>query len=78
MKCPHCGRESETQQQRAAESRWAGMTATQRAAEMSRVRKIGVKRAKTKARGLRQNEKLTRDAGSAGTNATKSPNETES
>lgn len=31
------------------------MTKAERAAEMSRVRKIGVKRAKTKARALRQN-----------------------
>ncbi len=57
MNCPHCGKEIETQQRRAAESRWAGMTASQRAAEMSRVRKLGVKRAKTKARALRQNDK---------------------
>jgi len=32
------------------------MGAAQRAAEMSRVRKLGVKRSKTKARALRQNE----------------------
>lgn len=56
MKCPHCGREIETQQKRAAESRWSSMTKAERAAEMSRVRKLGVKRAKTKARGLRQND----------------------
>jgi len=31
------------------------MTKAERAAEMSRVRKLGVKRSKTKARGLRQN-----------------------
>jgi hypothetical protein len=35
------------------------MTKAERAAEMSRVRKLGVKRSKTKARGLRQNEKLS-------------------
>lgn len=50
MKCPHCSSEIETQQKRAAESRWASMTKAERAAEMSRVRKLGVKRAKTKAR----------------------------
>ena len=55
MKCPHCGREIETQQKRAAESRWSSMTKAERAAEMSRVRKLGVKRAKTKAHTLRQN-----------------------
>ena len=55
MHCPHCGKEIETQQKRAAESRWSSMTKAERAAEMSRVRKIGVKRSKTKARGLRQN-----------------------
>lgn len=31
------------------------MTKAERAAEMSRVRKLGVKRAKSKARALRQN-----------------------
>lgn len=56
VKCPHCGHEIETQQRRAAESRWAVMTKTERAAEMSRVRKLGVNRAKTKSRGLRQND----------------------
>lgn len=55
MRCPHCGKEIETQQKRAAESRWSSMTKAERAAEMSRVRKLGVKRAKTKARPLRQN-----------------------
>lgn len=62
MKCPHCGHDIETQQRRAAESRWAGMTAAQRAAEMSRVRKLGVKRSKTKARPLRQNDQAHRSA----------------
>ena len=42
------------------------MTKAERAAEMSRVRKLGVKRAKTKARPLRQNacmsEPATNDA----------------
>jgi hypothetical protein len=32
------------------------MTKAERASEMSRVRKLGVKRAKTKARPLRQND----------------------
>lgn len=42
------------------------MTSAQRAAEMSRVRKLGVKRAKTKARGLRQNVLLSdRDGGAS-------------
>ena len=57
MRCPHCGKEIETQQKRAAESRWSSMTPAERAAEMSRVRKLGVKRAKTKARARRQNGK---------------------
>ena len=59
MKCPHCGKEIETQQKRAAESRWSSMTKAERAAEMRRVRKLGVKRSKTKARGLRQNTELS-------------------
>ena len=63
MRCPHCGREIETQQKRAAESRWSSMTKAERAAEMSRVRKLGVKRAKTKARALRQNMKLCEPGG---------------
>ena len=33
MKCPHCGKEIETQQKRAAESRWSSMTKAERAAE---------------------------------------------
>jgi len=57
VKCTHCGKEIEAQQNRAAKSRWDGMTKAERAAEMSRVRKIGVNRAKTKARALRQNVK---------------------
>jgi len=35
------------------------MTKAERAAEMSRVRKLGVKRSKTKARGLRQNDQVS-------------------
>ena len=38
------------------------MTKAERSAEMSRVRKFGVKRAKTKARGLRQNNRIERNA----------------
>ena len=56
MICPHCGRAIESQQTRAAESRWSAMTPEQRAAEMSRIRKLGVKRSKTKARALRQDQ----------------------
>jgi hypothetical protein len=33
------------------------MTQAEKAAEMSRIRKLGVKRSKTKARALRQNDK---------------------
>ena len=62
MNCPNCGKPIETQQKRAAESRWSSMTKAERAAEMSRVRKLGVKRAKTKAHSLRQNEKLSHTA----------------
>jgi hypothetical protein len=35
------------------------MTKAERAAEMSRVRKLGVKRSKTKARALRQNAEVS-------------------
>jgi CRP-like cAMP-binding protein len=42
MKCPHCGGEIETQQNRAAASRWEGMTPEQRSREMKRVRKKGL------------------------------------
>lgn len=40
------------------------MTKAERAAEMSRVRKLGVTRAKTKARALRQNAELSEPGGS--------------
>jgi hypothetical protein len=46
MNCPHCGKTIEVQQNRAAASRWLSMTKAERAAEMSRVRKLGVKRRK--------------------------------
>ena len=57
MNCPHCGNPIETQQHRAAQSRWASMTAEERAAEMSRVRRKGLRKPKRVAR--RSNEKLT-------------------
>ena len=57
MKCPKCGYEIEVQQNRAAKSRWSGMTKAQRAAEMSRIRNKGVKNQKRTAR--RSNRKLS-------------------
>lgn len=50
VKCPKCGYEIEAQQNRAAKSRWANMTKAERAAEMSRIRKKGVKNQKRTAR----------------------------
>jgi hypothetical protein len=70
MNCPHCGKPIETQQKRAAESRWSSMTKSERAAEMSRVRKLGVKRAKIKARPLRQNDRSERRGAAAADNQT--------
>lgn len=46
MNCPHCGKEIETQQNRAAESRWSAMTKAERSAEMSRIRRKGIKKPK--------------------------------
>jgi uncharacterized membrane protein YvbJ len=43
MKCPHCGKEIESQQQKAARARWAKKTAKQKSEEMSKVRKKGIK-----------------------------------
>jgi hypothetical protein len=60
VKCPKCGYEIEAQQNRAAKSRWANMTKAERAAEMSRIRRKGIKKPKHIAR--RSNEKLTQDA----------------
>lgn len=57
MKCPKCGYEIEAQQNRAAKSRWANMTKAERAAEMSRIRRKGVKNTKRVAR--RSNQPLT-------------------
>ena len=50
MKCPNCGHELEVQQNRAAKSRWYGITALQRSAEMSRIRRKGIKKPKRVAR----------------------------
>jgi len=50
MKCPKCGYEIEVQQNRAAKSRWSGMTKSQRAAEMSSIRRKGIKKPKRIAR----------------------------
>lgn len=58
MKCPKCGHEFEAQQNRAAKSRWANMTKEERAAEMSRIRKLGVKNQKRTAR--RSNDQAER------------------
>ena len=57
MKCPKCGHEFEGQQNRAAKSRWSGMTQEQRAAEMSRIRRKGIKKPKRIAR--RRNVELS-------------------
>lgn len=50
VKCPKCGYEIEVQQNRAAKSRWSGMSAKERAAEMSRIRRKGIKKPKRIAR----------------------------
>jgi len=49
MKCPTCGHDPD-QPRKAARSRWAGMTKEQRSAEMSRIRKKGVKNKKARKR----------------------------
>lgn len=51
-------------QRRSAESRWGGLTPAQRSAKMKALRAQSAKkkRTKTKARGLRQNDKLSRPA----------------
>jgi len=61
MKCPHCGREIETQQKRAAESRWSKLTAKEKSEEMSRIRLKGVRKQKRVAR--RSNVKLCEGSG---------------
>lgn len=44
MICPHCHREIQPQQARAAASLWAAMTPAQRSAEMSRRRRKGLRK----------------------------------
>ena len=46
MNCPHCGKPIETQQHRAAVSRWSQMTKEEKSAEMSRIRRNGIKKPK--------------------------------
>lgn len=50
VKCPKCSYEIEAQQNRAAKSRWANMTKAERAAEMSRIRKKGMRMKKKQMR----------------------------
>ena len=50
MNCPHCGKPIETQQHRAAQSRWSLMSKSERSAEMSRIRRKGIKKPKRTAR----------------------------
>jgi hypothetical protein len=44
MKCPVCKAEIPSQQSRAAKARWAKLSKKERAAEMSRRRKKGIKK----------------------------------
>lgn len=46
MRCKLCGAENELQQRRAALVRWSRLSPAQRAAEMSLVRRLGLRRAK--------------------------------
>jgi len=48
MNCPHCGKEIEPQQKRAAQSRWSSMTEKARSEEMSRIRRKGIRLSKKK------------------------------
>lgn len=73
MKCPKCGYEIEAQQNRAAKSRWSQMTKAERSAEMSRIRRKGIKKPKRAAR--RSNTKITRDDGQEPGVATEKGNE---
>ena len=51
MKCPTCGHDpDDIQQKRAAQSRWSNMTAKEKSAEMSRIRRKGIKKPKRIAR----------------------------
>ena len=47
MKCPHCGKEIETQQQRAARARWNGVDKKKRSAEMKKVRQAALNKENT-------------------------------
>lgn len=59
MKCPTCGHDpDDIQQKRAAQSRWSNMTAKEKSAEMSRIRRKGIKKPKRIAR--RSNQHITR------------------
>lgn len=66
MKCPKCAHEFEAQQNRAAKSRWANMTKEERAAEMSRIRKLGVKNQKRTARRSNDQAHPTAAGGTGG------------
>lgn len=46
MNCPHCGKAIETQQQRAARSRWSEMTKQARSRAMADIRAKGIQRAR--------------------------------
>jgi uncharacterized Zn finger protein (UPF0148 family) len=61
MKCPVCGHEIEAQQNRAAKSRWANMTKAEKSAEMSRIRRKGIKQSKRVTR--RANDKVSDGGG---------------
>lgn len=62
MNCPHCGKPIETQQHRAAQSRWSVMTKKERSAEMSRIRRKGIKKPKRVARRSNDQAQARRDA----------------
>lgn len=59
MNCPQCGKPIETQQHRAAQSRWSQMSKSERSAEMSRIRRKGIKKPKRVAR--RSNNAISRE-----------------
>jgi len=60
MNCPHCGNPIETQQHRAAQSRWSQMTKEEKSAEMSRIRRKGIKKPKRVARRSNNHSTQTR------------------
>jgi hypothetical protein len=72
MRCPYCGKELETQQRKAAASRWAGMTPAQRSAEMSRIRRKGAAKKRPRAKGQNETGEAQRPDGDA-SNATRNP-----